>query len=94
MMNSIECNSKAMDYFIDRVTKEVEEKWRDKYNRLLRDLNDEKAGYTSLLHEKQELEKKLAEELEENATILKANNELKQMVQEYRVKCGEINGKK
>ena len=94
MINSIECNSKAMDYFIDRFTKEVEEKWRNKYNQLLRDLNDEKANYTSLLHEKQELEKKLAEELDENATILKANNELKQMVQEYRVKCGEINGKK
>ena len=93
-MRSIECNSAAMDYFINRVSEEVEEKWRDKYNRLLRELNDEKANYTSLLHEKQELEKKLAEELDENATILKANNELKQMVQEYRVKCGEINGKK
>lgn len=93
-MRSIECNSAAMDYFINRVSEEVEEKWRDKYNRLLRELNDEKANYTSLLHEKQELEKKLAEELDENATILKANNELKQMVQEYRVKCGEIDGKK
>lgn len=93
-MRSIECNSAAMDYFINRVSEEVEEKWRDKYNRLLRELNDEKANYTSLLHEKQELEKKLAEELDEIATILKANNELKQMVQEYRVKCGEINEKK
>ena len=94
MINSIECNSKAMDYFIDKITEEVESKWKSKYDDLLRKLNDEKAEYTSLLHEKNELEKKLAEELEENATILKANNELKQMVQEYRVKCGEINGKK
>ena len=61
-MRSIECNSAAMDYFTKRISEEVEEKWRDKYNRLLRELNDEKAGYTSLLHEKQELEKKLAEE--------------------------------
>ena len=94
MINSIECNSKAMDYFIDRITKEVEEKWRDKYNRLLRELNDEKANYTSLLHEKQELQKKLSDSLDENATILKANNELKQSIQEYRIKCGEINVKK
>lgn len=92
-MRSIECNSAAMDYFTKRISEEVEEKWRDKYNRLLRELNDEKASYTSLLHEKQELEKKLAEELDENAIILKANNELKQMVQEYRIKCGEINVK-
>lgn len=83
-----------MDYFIDKITEEVEDKWRDKYNRLLRELNDEKANYTSLLHEKQELQEKLSDSLDENATILKANSELKQMVQEYRIKCGEINGKK
>ena len=93
-MRSIECNSAAMDYFTKRISEEVEEKWRDRYNRLLRELNDEKANYTSLLHEKQELQEKLSDSLDENATILKANNELKQMVQEYRVKCGEINGKK
>ena len=93
-MRSIECNSAAMDYFTKRISEEVEEKWRDRYTRLLRELNDEKANYTSLLHEKQELQEKLSDSLDENATILKANNELKQMVQEYRVKCGEINGKK
>ena len=83
-----------MDYFTDRISKEIEEKWKSKYKDLLRELNDEKANYTSLLHEKQELQEKLSDSLNENATILKANSELKQMVQEYRIKCGEINGKK
>lgn len=93
-MRSIECNSAAMDYFTDRISKEIEEKWKSKYKDLLRELQDEKASYTNLLHEKQELQEKLSDSLDENATILKANSELKQMVQEYRVKCGEINGKK
>ena len=83
-----------MDYFTDRISKEIEDKWKSKYKDLLRELQDEKANYTSLLHEKQELQEKLSDSLNENATILKANSELKQMVQEYRVKCGEINGKK
>ena len=83
-----------MDYFTDRISKEIEDKWKSKYKDLLRELQDEKANYTSLLHEKQELQEKLSDSLNENATILKANSELKQMVQEYRIKCGEINGKK
>lgn len=83
-----------MDYFIDKITEEVESKWKSKYNDLLRELQDEKASYTNLLHEKQELAEKFDNLVGERNIILQANSELKQMVQEYRVKCGEINGKK
>ena len=93
-MRSIECNSAAMDYFTDRISKEIEEKWKSKYKDLLRELQDEKASYTNLLHEKQELAEKFDNLVGERNTILQANSELKQMVQEYRIKCGEINGKK
>jgi len=77
-------NQKALDYMINRVLQENEEKHKKIHDDLIRDINTLKGNLLDREDKIRELEQKLGDYREENKILSDANGGLKESVQKLR----------
>ena len=77
-------NQKALDYMINRVLQENNEKHKKIHDDLIRDINNLKGQIVEKDHQISELDKRLSDCEEENKVLSDANGGLKESVQKLR----------
>ena len=77
-------NQKALDYMINRVLQENNEKHKKIHDDLIRDINTLKGNLLDREDKIRELEQKLGDYREENKVLSDANGGLKESVQKLR----------